>query len=92
MLRQLIRFGRRLPFADKRVGVVGQFGEQQEVIPPKAIGIPKSLLLVHVGPGERDIEERAFVRPVFPNRRFDAADSERLHGSWSCGRCGATGR
>jgi hypothetical protein len=58
----VFEFGEALE--DERVRLIGQLGDQREVITTEAIGIVVLVSLVHIGPGEGDAVE-FFCSPSF---------------------------
>src|SRR5436305_1609454 len=79
MLFTLLALGFREAFEDERVGLVGELGDEREIITAEAVGVVKVPGVVDVGPGEGDVVEFLLIGFVFPNRRFDAAEAEVLH-------------
>ena len=64
-----------LKLEDTRVGLIGHFGEQQQVVATEALrALP--LIAVLVETGEGDIVPRAAVGSVRPNRSLDATDAD----------------
>jgi hypothetical protein len=68
----------REPFEDERVRLVGQLGDEREVITTEAVGVVEVPGVVHVGPGEGHVEELLLVGFVLPHGGFDPAESEGL--------------
>ena len=59
--------------------LVGELGDEREIITTEAVGVVKVPGVVYVGPGEGDVVEFLLVGFVFPNRRLDAAEAEDSH-------------
>jgi hypothetical protein len=63
---------------DERVRLIGQLGDQREVITTEAIGIVILVSLVHIGPGEGDAVE-FLLAFILPHGGFNAAEAEGLY-------------
>ena len=70
----------REPFEDERVRLIGQLGDQRQVITTEAIAIVIIISLVYVGPGERDAVEFLLLAFILPHCGFNPAKAEGLHG------------
>jgi hypothetical protein len=62
------------------VRLIGQFRKEQEIVATEAVRVVKLLLFIHVGAGERHVEERALISAVFPDGRFVATEAKRFDG------------
>ena len=56
-LLALFVFKFREPFEDERVRLIGQLGDQRQVITAEAIGIVVLVIIIHIGPSEGDTVE-----------------------------------
>ena len=75
----MLGFQFREPFEDERVDLIGQLGDEWEIITAEAVGVVEVPGVVHVGPGERHVEELLLVGFVLPHGGFDAAEAEGFH-------------
>ncbi|SUS07248.1 hypothetical protein DF3PB_40045 [uncultured Defluviicoccus sp.] len=64
---------------DERVGLVGQLGDEREVITAETVGVVIVLGVVHVGPGEGHVVEFLLVGFVLPHGGFNPAEAEGFH-------------
>src|SRR6516162_1477507 len=79
-LLALFVFEFREPFEDERVRLIGQLGDQRQVIAAEAIAIVIVLSLIHIGPGKGDSVEFLLLAFILPHGGFNAAKAEGLHG------------
>lgn len=75
----LFGFQFREPFEDESVCLVGQLGDERQIVATVAVCVVIVLGVVHVGPGEGHVEELLLVGFVLPHGGFDAAETEGLH-------------
>jgi hypothetical protein len=66
----------REAFEDERVGLIGDLGDEREVIPAEAVGVAEIPAFVHVCPGEGHVIELLLVGFVLPNGGFDPTEAE----------------
>src|SRR5438445_12374465 len=62
----LLGFQFREPFENERVRLIGQLGDQRQIIPTEAVGVVVIPGFVHVGPGEGYVEDVLLGGFVFP--------------------------
>jgi len=78
--------------ADKRVRLIGEFAQQQQIVAAEAVGVVELLLVVDVRAGELHVVERPLIRVVFPDGRLDATKPEGFGGAGATVRRGIAGR
>ncbi len=88
---ELLRLCLGETFEDERVGLVGELGDQREVVATEAVGIVVVLRVVPVGAGEGDDVERLAIGFVRPHGGLDATEAESLDRKFGAGRCGLGG-
>jgi hypothetical protein len=76
-LLALFRFHFREPLEDERVRLIGQLGDQREVIATEAVRVVVLVIIAHIGPGESDAVEFLFAF-ILPHGGFNAAEAEGL--------------
>ena len=74
----LFGFQLREPFEDERVSLIGQLGDQRQVITTEAIGIMVFVFIIHIGPAERDAIE-FLLGLILPHGGFNAAKAKGLY-------------
>ena len=77
-LLALFVFKFREPFEDERVRLIGQLGDQRQVITAEAIGIVVLVIIIHIGPSEGNAIE-FLLAFILPHGGFNAAKAEGLH-------------
>ena len=75
----LFGFQFRESFEDERVGLVGQLGDEREIITTVAVGVVEVPGFVHVGSGEDHVKKLLLVGFVLPHGGFDAVEAEGFH-------------
>jgi hypothetical protein len=73
----LFIFHFRQPLKDERVRLIGQLGDQREVIATEAVAVVVLVIIIHIGPGEGDAVEFLFAF-ILPHGGFNAAEAEGL--------------
>lgn len=77
----MLGFEIREAIEDERVGLIGQFSDERQVIPAEAVGVVEVPGVVQVGPGEGHVVEFLLFGLVLPHGGLDAAKAEVFTGS-----------
>ena len=83
-----VGFRSRELFEDERMGLVGDLGDEREVISAEAVGVVELLLFVLVSPRDGYVVEGFLVGFVRPHGGFDWAEAKGLHRTFGIGRSG----
>lgn len=66
--------------ADPGVGLIGDFGENEEFVAPEAVGgLPLVTVAVFVDAADSDVMPSGLAQVVFPDARLDGSDAKLVY-------------